>query len=233
MRNRNVLVLSVVFLLTACTSAPKVDRNTASGKFAYAQWLKEQERFEEAVFEFRTLKNKFPYDPLSTDAELTLADIQFERESYIEAQVAYQAFRELHPRHKSTEYVIYKLALSVFNQIPSTTDRDLSTAQEAITILEELQNTYPKSKYIAEAREKRAQLIKMLGEKYLYIANFYFKQERWNSAYLRYITLLARYPNIGFESEALRKAAVCAEKMDEPDEARLLRKKLNQLKGNS
>lgn len=219
-----------ILILTGCVSAPEVDRDTAEGKMVYAKWLFDQERFDEALAEAKGLRNKFPYDKLATESELLVADIHFARENYIEAQVSYQTFRELHPQHPRSEYVLYRLAVSWYKQIPSLIDRDLSQSTEALARFDELNERYPKSEYAKEIKGLKNEVRLKLAQKYNYIASFYFKQEKWNSAYLRYMTLLSRFPEFDDYEGALEKAIVCAEKMDEPTEVKRLQKKLDAMK---
>src|SRR5438128_2158337 len=78
-------------LLSACSSTPTgVDPNSAEGMFKTAEELEGDDRYDEAITKFNELKNKYPYSHFATDAELRVADIQFKREAFIEAQTAYQ-----------------------------------------------------------------------------------------------------------------------------------------------
>ena len=119
-------------LFTACSSTDKIDTATAEGAFKLAEKYEKDERYDEAITYYSDVKNKFPYSSLATAAELKIADIEFQRENFPEAESAYKVFREFHPTHEKSDYVIYRLGLSIFNQLPPTTDRDLSLAAVAI-----------------------------------------------------------------------------------------------------
>jgi outer membrane protein assembly factor BamD len=200
-------------ILAGCASSEKIDPNTAEGAYKLGLSYAEDERYEEAVAQFATVKNKFPYSRFATEAELKIADIQFEREFFIEAQNAYQIFKELHPRHPKSDYVTYQLAMSFFEQLPSTIDRDLSLADQAILYFEEVINSYSTSKYMKKARKKRKKCKQMLAEKILYIADFYFIRDIYDSALTRYEQLLREYPGIGFNDRALYGATMSADKV--------------------
>ena len=110
-----ILLISSISILSACTSADK-KADTADGAFAIAQDYDKEERYEEAIKRYLEVKNKFPYSKYATMSEIAIADANFKQESYADAQVAYQAFKDLHPKHPQIDYVTYRLALSFFNQ---------------------------------------------------------------------------------------------------------------------
>ena len=141
--------------LSACSSLDSYDTSTAEGSFKLAEKYVEDERYEEAIALFADVKNKFPYSKLATDAELKIADVQYDRESYLEAQTAYEVFKELHPKHPKSDYVTYRLGMSLFNQLPSTIDRDLSLAERAIVYYQEVIRSFPGSEFVASAKEHR------------------------------------------------------------------------------
>ena len=204
-------------LLQGCASAQKAPENEAELMFNKAQEFETDERYEEAIQRFTDVKNKFPYSRFATDAELHIADIQFRRENYIEAQGAYQIFKELHPRHPQIDFVTFRLALSYFNQLPTTVDRDLSVSAKAIQYLNEVINAYSTSSYASEAKQKKEAVIKMLAEKEMYIANFYFKHETYDSALVRYEKVITKYPEEGFNPKALLDGAISAFESNERD----------------
>ena len=107
-----------------------------------------------------------------------MADLHFKRESYAEAQIAYQNFRDLHPKNPRIDYVVFKIAMSFYQQLPDSVDRDLSLAQDAIYHFNEVIKLYPQSEFTAQAKEKRDKAFVMLAEKEFYVADFYFKQKK-------------------------------------------------------
>src|SRR5438132_955753 len=121
-----------------CSSVQVADPNSAEGMFKIAEELEKDERFEESITKFNELRNKHPYSRYSTEAELRVADIHYKKEAFIESATAYQLFKDFHPKHPRSDYVTYKLAMSYFNQLPSTIDRDLGPAHKAIQFFSEV-----------------------------------------------------------------------------------------------
>lgn len=211
------LFLIIAAFSHGCSSIQERDTSTPEGAFKNAEDYEKDERYEEAIQKYTDVKNKFPYSRFAADAELKIADLHFKRESYPEAQGAYQLFKEFHPKHPQSDYVTYRLALSYYNQLPSTIDRDLSLADKAILYFDETANSYPNSPYAKEAKEKRQACLKMLADKEMYIAKFYDKRKMFEAARGRYETVLKSYPNLGLDAEALFGAAKCSFETGERD----------------
>lgn len=196
----------VAFTLSGCSSVEKYDTSTPEGAFKLAEEYENDERYEESVAKYTDVKNKYPYSRFAVQAELKIADVQFKREAFVEAQFAYQTFKDLHPKHPQIDYVTFRLGLSFFNQLPSTIDRDLTLADKAILYFDEVMTSYPQSQYVVEAKEKKAAAQKMQAEKEIYIAEFYMKKKQYDSALGRYEGVVKTYSqggSVGFEPVAL------------------------------
>ncbi len=211
-----VYLIAIVFFMNAllgCASNEK-NLNTPEGLFAQAKEYESSERFEIAISKYNDVKNKFPYSPLALEAELAIADAQYTRESYSEAQIAYQNFRDLHPKHPKTDYVIYKTGLSYFMQLPETIDRDLSLGNDVIYHFDEVIKSFPRSEYVMDSKEKRQDVYNRLAEKELYIADFYMKQEKFGAALRRYELCILKYTGMGFDPRAHYGALKAATALD-------------------
>lgn len=207
-------------LLLGCSSTDKIDTETAEGAFALGEKYEKDERYEEALVQFNQVKNKHPYSRFAVEAKMRIADIHFKREDWLEAQNAYQVFKEMHPKHPRSDFITYRLALCFFNQLPSTIDRDLSLSDKAILYFDEVVQSYPSSEFVKDARSNRTRTIEMLAEKEDYIGNFYFIRDQFDSALGRYEGLLEMYPDTPLTARALYRAAVSAHKIQDNSKAR-------------
>jgi outer membrane protein assembly factor BamD len=225
---RKSLYFLCFLALTACSSGDLKDADTPEGAYKIAEEYEADERYEEAIQKFREVQNKHPYSRFAVLAKLKVADINFTRENFIEAQNAYQLFKDLHPKHEKIDYVTFRLGLSFFNQLPSTIDRDLSQAHRAILYFDEVLNSYSKSAYAKEAADKKAEALKKLAEKEKYIADFYFKREMFDSALRRYEKLLKDYPTSGFDVNGLYGASVSALRSGDLDKGKIYANRLIQ-----
>ncbi len=214
-----IILLVVSLMLSACSSDDKKS-DTAEGAYELAKTFEKEERYEEAIKRYQEIRNKFPYSKYALLAELSVADAHFKQESYLEAQVAYQSFKDLHPKHPQIDYVTFRLADSFYRQLPESVDRDLTLASSAILYFDEVVTQYPNSAQTKEAIEKKEAALKMLAEKEKYIADFYFKNETYDSALSRYEGLYSKYETQGYGPVALKQAAICAFKLGERDKAK-------------
>lgn len=214
-----LLFAFILNTLLACSTMDKKS-DTPEGAFAIAEEFDKDERYEEAIRRYTEVKNKFPYSNFATKAELAIADVYFKQESYPEAQVSYQAFKELHPKSPQADYVAFRIGLSYFKQLPSTLDRDLTVAREAINNFDDVMKRFPDSQYVNEAAENKLSTLKLLAGKEEYIAAFYFKRQHFESALTRYEALISKYPKLGFDEKALYGAAVSAHKIGDDFKAK-------------
>jgi outer membrane protein assembly factor BamD len=217
---RVITILAALGLFVSGCSTTEKNSSEPDGAFAIAEEYDKGERYEEAIRRYTEVKNKFPYSNFATKAELAIADVYYKQESYAEAQVAYQMFKELHPTAPQADYVQFRIGMSYFNQLPSTIDRDLTLAEDAIINLSDFIKKFPNSSYLSEAKEKRTAAIKMLAEKEDYIADFYFKRKIFDSALTRYENLYQNYQGLGFDARALSRAAIAAQKVGNSEKAK-------------
>lgn len=222
----SLLVPLLLITVLGCASQEKVDSNTADGLFSLAKKFEKDERFEEAINNYTEVKNKFPYSRYAIDSELRIADIEFQRENFVESENAYKLFKEFHPNYAQIPYVTYQIGLSIYNQLPKSIDRDLTLAKEAIEQFELVISAYPNSEFIKKSVEYRDLTKKMLAEKTFYIAEFYFKRSRWLSALGRYEDLLHAQLAPELNTKAIYKAALSSYRIKDMDKAKMYFKKL-------
>ncbi|WP_052607430.1 outer membrane protein assembly factor BamD [Bacteriovorax sp. BAL6_X] len=188
-------LISIIFILlmTSCAVNRPQGSTEAEVLFKEAERLVKSERYIMALEKLNKIKSQYPYSYYATSAELMQADILYKQENFEEAAAAYLLFKDFHPKHPKMDYVTFKIAEAYYKQKPSTFDRDLTPAKQAIKYFNELRSLYPQSEYLKDAREKIDECYKMIKDKELYIANFYFKTKDWQSASFRYEQLLAQF----------------------------------------
>lgn len=190
-----VLACVVTLLLSGCSSTRPEGKTDAEVLYKEAQELVKDKRYLLATEKLNQIKSKYPYSFYAKHAELLQANILFDQENYVEAAAAYVLFRDFHPKHEQLDFVTWRIAESYFNQLPSTFDRDLGPANEAIKYYQELTQKYPKYEKVAEAQGKIKKCQDMLKAKDKYIADFYFKTSVYDAAKYRYRDILSLYPD--------------------------------------
>ncbi len=197
------MLLVVLSTLILRCSGKEASSDDPDALFREAEDALKDEHYVAALEKFRDIKNRFPYSSRATDAELRIADTYFEQESYLEAESAYEIFRELHPTNPKIDYVQYRIGLSYYKQIPDNSSRDLTAAYHAIEAFETLGEKYPSSEYNAKGKEFVIEARKRLAEHEEYVADFYFRRKHYLSASYRYSALLKDFAQLGYDEEAL------------------------------
>lgn len=199
----------LVGLLLAACSGMDVNPDDPDSLFSEAERLYKDEQYLLAIEKYRDIKNRFPYSPRATDSELRIADSYFAQESFLEAESAYEIFRELHPSYPKNDYVQFQIGMSYFNMVPENSARDLSAAYRAIDAFNLLKTRFPDSSYVAKADEYISDARKKLAEHENYVAEFYFHRRHFLSASYRYAALLKDYSKTGYDEEALYRLGQC------------------------
>ena len=189
---QHLALFAVLALLAACASAPAVTKSAQGyykdGEAAYASG-----HYEDAIAQWKKVKETYSSPELSTQAELKIADAHFQNKSYIEAAAAYEDFRKLHPSHEKSAFALYRLSLSYYYQITGI-DTDQTAVKNSVVTMESFLNRYPDSEYAAEVRQKLADCrIKQL-EYENYVGNFYLRTGKYPSAIKRLSEALVKFP---------------------------------------
>ena len=212
-----LILVAVLFLLVGCKIwlpwQSKTGMAKANPESLYQQGLEEynEGRYKRSVELFQRVKEEYPLSELSIMAELGIADSFFSGKQYTEAALAYDEFVNLHPTNENLAYVIYQIGMCYFNQL-TTVDRDNSEAFRALREFERLAARFPESKFSALAQQKIRESKKAMGEKELYIGEFYFNQKKYVAALKRLKKVEKEYSDVGLDDEKVR--VLIAESLD-------------------
>ena len=112
-------------------------RATPDGLYQQGVEYYQDGSYKKAVDLFQRLKEEYPLSKYSIMAEMGIADSYFSGKEYVEAELAYSEFLNLHPTNENLPYVLYQIGMCHFNQI-TTIDRDQSEAFKALKEFERL-----------------------------------------------------------------------------------------------
>lgn len=210
-----VFTLSILLLISSCSTDKPEGKTEAEILFKEAQELMEADRFILATEKLNLIKTQHPYSFYATPAELLQADILFAQENYIESAAAYLLFRDFHPRHEKIPYVVFRIAESYYKQIPDTIDRDLEPALESLKYYQEVIQKYGDSSYKKTAEDRIAKAMKMLRQKDLYIADFYFKTKEFSAARYWYLDILDNHQDQKTRNHAMLRTILATSKLKE------------------
>ena len=201
---------STASMLSSCSSAP-VNESDPAALYKDAEDDVKNDHYQIAIDKLRTIRNKFPYSKYAVDAQLRLADVYFLQEDYAEAAAAYETFRDLHPKHEKVAYAMFRIAKSYFKDSPTNVARDLTPAQKAVDSYQEYLHRFPNADNAQEAQNDLAAARSLLADKELYIGNFYYKRDFYDSAKPRFERILVLYPETAAATEAKDKLAKIAD----------------------
>lgn len=230
-----VVVTSVCLSLWGCASfgtfvgqegevtfAPTAEENLRKGNEAM-----EGKNYAEAANFFDYVKTKFPYLEVAKEAELRLADADFERDRFIEARDRYQNFGRLHPTHPKVDYSAFRAALTHYKEIPSdffllppASEKDQVEVRNALSAMTDFVRSYPGSEHLKEAKKVLDEVRQRLAEHELYVADFYAKRARWPAVVTRLGVVVRDYGGIGLDERAAFGLYEAHLKLDQPAQAR-------------
>lgn len=204
MRNLTLLVTSITLTLSACSSARKSDDDVLAELasqdkqtiFDRAEDLYTKEKYAEARRYFSFVYDTFPNDPLGHKAALRVADtyaVKKDPTSRTEARLRYRDFANRYPNDPDRDYALLMVG-HTFSSKKLRPDRDLTNLHEAYDAYQQLVTLYPDSRYAPEARERIATLRETLAEHEWLVAEFYFRNKRWQGAIWRLEFLKENYP---------------------------------------
>jgi outer membrane protein assembly factor BamD len=151
--------------------------------------------YASAIERYTRLKDAYQFSPYAVEAELSLADALFLDGDWAEAIEAYKEFESLHPRHEAIPYVLYNIGMANYNYYPSI-DRPVAPIEEAYAYFKRIYESYPDSEYAEGSFEYMGLCRRLMAEHELYIADFYFRMQKYNSAWLRYRGVVDNYKDI-------------------------------------
>ncbi len=197
--------------------------------------LKAVERgyYTKAMELLQALRNTERGSNVSLQAELAIGDLYFERAEYEEAYLIYRDFSRLHPTHARSDYVVLRMAQSVFKRASKSAGRDQSSTEQAVSILREFERKYSSSSHSETASALIQDARDRLAKRELIIARFYEKRSAWGAAQRRADNLLKAYPSSEHVPAALAIRGRALHSWGETEEASLTAKKLEELAPNS
>lgn len=198
-----LLILSVATVNFSSGCAGKaVSESDAAALYQEAEDDIKNDHYQLAIDKLRSVKNKFPYSNYALEAQIRIGDVLFMQESFAEAAMSYETFRDLHPKHERMPYVMYRIAESYYKDNPGNIARDQGSAQKAVEAYNEFLRRFPNDPQAAEAKKALIESRQTLASKEMYIGDFYLKRNQPDSARGRYAKVVELFPDTEAAKEA-------------------------------
>ena len=214
MTNRRNLITAIilVFLLTSLTGCawwdslwgkePRV-RPTPEGLYQRGFEYYKKGDYKKAIETFSRVRDEYPLNPVALMAELGIADSYFENEQYVDAEVAYNSFVELHPTNPNVPYAMFQLGMCHYHQM-QTIDRDQTETVKARKEFERLMARFPRSKFAIMAEKNLREVKQRLAEHEFYVGEFYYRTKKYEAALKRFEGIQRDYANLGLDYKTNR-----------------------------
>lgn len=174
--------------------------------------------YEDAIKDFRQLKERYPYSKYAMLAELKLGDAHFYHEDYTDAAIAYEEFARLHPRNEVIPYVLYQIGMCHFLSF-SAVDRDQEETRLAIEAFQRLIQTFPDSEYALKANKQLFECQKRIATHEFHVGRLYFIMGEYYAARERLEVVNRKYPqaikDMGYDVELDKMLTASANRVNE------------------
>ena len=154
--------------------------------------------FEKAIEAFQRLQEQYPLSELALKAELGIADSHYSAGDFVEAEMTYLDFVNLHPTNENVPYAMYQVGMCHFRQM-SSLDRDQTETRRARESFEKLISRFPASPFLLMARKRLQECGKRLADHEFYVGYFYFKQKQYKAALDRFQGIIDNYPDVSMD----------------------------------
>ena len=200
-------------LIVGCF-AKGADPNNAQQVFVVAKQTFDDRDYELAITKLGAFRARFPYNKQATEAELLIADANYELGHYPEALIAYQRFTRLHPRHPRRAYALFRVGQSHWVQAPTEIDREQNYTSKALVAWRRLIADYPATDEANEARQLLAKGERRVAGSFAFIADFYCAQKVYHACAYRHIKLAQTYARFhDIAKDSYNKAAEALEQV--------------------
>jgi outer membrane protein assembly factor BamD len=209
----------VVCLLAGCARLmpkdPLATFKTQSAQEIYrkAETAFARKRYHQAIESYEALNTLYPTHAYAETVQLRLIQSFYQKHDMPSAATEASRFIHLYPKSARIDYVYYLKGLAHFYQDRGwylryapidLSQRDLSTQKSAYEDFTVLIRRFPNSPYVADARQRIAQLHRLFAQHDLHIADFYYRKKAYIAAENRAAALVKAYPGTPEAERAAR-----------------------------
>lgn len=187
--------------------------------------------YQKAIQILSAIDSRYPFGPISHQVQLDLIYAYYKSGDAAQGIALTDRFLRLNPNHANLDYVYYMRALiniateeNLFQDLAGIdrSDRDPTASRDAFNDLKVILESYPQSKYAADARQRMIAIKSRLAKYELAVARYYIKREAFISAANRGKYIVEYFSPIPETEQALEIMVFCYDKLG-----------LNDLKANA
>ncbi len=214
------IFIGLTLALTSGCTEKELDPSNPKASFGYAKEPYDDEHYEIAINKLGEFKSRFPYSQYATEAELLIANAQFELQRYPEAVVSYEQFVKLHPKHPQADFAMFRVGESYWKDAPEEANREQEFTSKAIEEWRKLIDAYTKGEHSDKARKLIMDGRKRLADHAFVISEFYCRKEIFHACAFRSAQIEKDFPEFpDLRRKALRMAAKALDEVAKQKEA--------------
>ena len=160
------------------------------------------QRYQTAITQLEKLDRQHPGTAMAEKGKLMTVYANYRIGKFPQAILAADRFLAVYPNGKDVPYVLYLKATSYFGQIKDIT-RDQQLSKDAIDTYNLLINTYPKSEYVQDAKEKLLVANDQLAGKEMSVGRYYLGNGEYLAGINRFRVVVEQYQTSTHIEEAL------------------------------
>jgi outer membrane protein assembly factor BamD len=161
-----------------------------------------KKKYDKAVEMFETTLMEAESPEIAAKAQLFLADAYFLDKKYEDAIPAYKQFLSIYSETEDAKLALMRLGLSHYTLV-DTLDRDMGAAEGALEAFEKLREDDPGFSRENNLTPKIVEMREMLAGRELYVAKFYFRINKPDSAEGRLKHLIENFKDTKSYEEGL------------------------------
>lgn len=167
-----------------------------------------------AIEIFQRIVDKVPYCEYAPRAQYKLGMIFMELRRFDEARDAFQKTIDSYPDSEWAGPAKYQLAVATAKAFPGA-QYDATYLKEASARLDEFISEHPDAQISSEAEDQLTKLRNSEAKKYFETAEFYEKQNKYQSAMIYYRRVVNNYADSIYYNESLKRAGELSEIINE------------------
>ncbi|GGW71657.1 outer membrane protein assembly factor BamD [Alishewanella tabrizica] len=189
MKLKFILIILMSITLSACAGKPKPEQvnpsQTAQGQYQQAKDVLDAGLYNRAIELLKAVESRFPFGPLARQVQLDLIYAYHQAGDLPQALASIDRFIRLNPNQPDLDYVYYMRGLTNLKADENAfqeffgidrSDRDLSSTRQAFEDFKILLNSYPQSKYAADAKQRMVIIKDQLARHELLVADYYLRR---------------------------------------------------------
>ncbi|MFO8054997.1 MAG: outer membrane protein assembly factor BamD [Bacteroidales bacterium] len=189
-----IVILSLVFISTACSDYQKVLKSGDSDlQYEKALDYYNDEDYVKAIQLLDQLRSSVRGTEKAEEVYYYYAFAHYHNTEYILASYYFKTFVKNFPKSDKREECLYMAAYCKYKQAPAYY-LDQSATREAINEFRLFADRYPDSERVSDAQEHIQELHRRLEKKEYEKATLYYKMEDWKVAAYAFNVFLDKYP---------------------------------------